>query len=187
MKANIVIFREIEKNEVFQALENNVHSFSELTGSIPSLTTIKEINSRVEKNRKFIIRNHSTITLELPSLGYSIIRIAPHGKDGIEITRVVVHECFKDQDIGTFLMNTLFNFLKKTLGYIPPIFLECTGHINFGNLIIKNPIQLQTKFFRKFGFRVTVSKYYPNYVRMDHFQDKDLLENETNADISIAS
>ncbi|NBW59144.1 MAG: N-acetyltransferase, partial [Crocinitomicaceae bacterium] len=186
MKANIVIFQKIEKNKVFEALENNVSSLSELTRYIPSFTTVKEINSRVEKNRKSIIREHSTIALVLPEHGFSIIRIAPHGKDGIEITRIVVHESYQGKCIGNFLMNTLFLFLIETLGYIPPIFLECTGYINFGNQIIGNPIQKQTKFFRKFGFRVTESKYYPDYVRMDYFQDKSLLDNELNEPIGFA-
>jgi ribosomal protein S18 acetylase RimI-like enzyme len=187
MIAIIEKFQKIPKNEVFEALENNVCYLSELTGSIPSFTTIKEINSRVAKNRKFIIRKHSTIALVLPEHGFSIIRIAPHGKDGIEITRVVVNESFKEKGIGTFLVCTLYKFLMNTLGYLPPIFLECTGNISFGNRNIENPIQNQIKFFRKFGFRVTENRYYPNYVRMDHFQDKFLLDDELNEPIGIAA
>ena len=138
MKANIVIFQKIEKNKVFEALENNVSSLSELTRSIPSFTTVKEINSRVEKNRKSIIREHSTIALVLPEHGFSIIRIAPHGKDGIEITRIVVHESYQGKCIGNFLMNTLFlflivilpsyyfveSFMKRVIHFIHSFFLK---------------------------------------------------------------
>jgi hypothetical protein len=84
-------------------------------------------------------------------------------------------------------MNTLFLFIYETLGYISPVFLKCTGFINNGGEFIKNPIKNQTKFFRKFGFRVTYNKLYPEYVRMDYFQDNFLLENEIIDPFGIAA
>ena len=187
MKAKNTIFKKAESNEVFIALQNNVNALSELTGSIPSDSSCFDSGSVVGKNGKYIAKEHPTITLVLPDHGNSTLRIAPNGSEGIEITGILVDETHKGKNIGSFLMNTLFIFLLETLGYIPPIFLECTGKINNGNDWIENPIQNQTKFFRKFGFRVTVSKYYPNYVRMDHFQDKFLLDNELNEPIGIAA
>lgn len=187
MKAKNIIVKKVESNEVFTALKNNVNALSELTGSILSDSSCFDIASCVGKNGKYIVRDHPTISLVLPNHGNSIIRIAPNGRDGIEITRILVDKTYKGKNIGSFLMNTLFLFLIETLGHIPPIFLECTGDIGNGNEWIKNPIQNQTKFFRKFGFRVTVSKYYPSYVRMDHFQDKFLLNNELNEPIGIAA
>jgi GNAT superfamily N-acetyltransferase len=187
MKAKNIIFKKVESNEVFTALQNNVDVLSELTGSIPSNSSYGEIASLVGKNGKFIVNDHPVITLELPNHANSILRIAPKGSDGIEITRILVDETQRGKNIGSFLINTLFLFLLETLGYIPPISLECTGNISNGNVLIENPIQNQTKFFRKFGFRVTVSKYYPYYVRMDHFQDKFLLDNDLNEPIGIAA
>jgi hypothetical protein len=187
MKAKNTIFKKVEANKVFTELQNNLSTFSELTGTIPSYSSCDDIISLVEKNGKFFFYDHPTISLVLPNHGNSIIRIAPNGSTGIEITRILVDEPHKGKNIGSFLMNTLFLFLIETLGCIPPIFLECTGRINNGIEWIENPIQNQTKFFRKFGFRVTVSKYYPSYVRMDHFQDKFLLDNELNEPIGIAA
>ena len=187
MKAKNTIFKKVEANKVFTELQNNLRTFSELTGTIPSYSNCDDIISLVEKNGKYFLYDHPTISLVLPNHGNSIIRIAPNGSEGIEITRILVDEAHKGKNIGSFLMNTLFIFLLETLGYIPPIFLECTGNISNGNEIINNPIQNQTKFFRKFGFRVTVFKYYPDYVRMDHFQDKFLLDNELSGPIGIAA
>ena len=187
MNAKNMIFKKVEPNEVFTALQNNLNALTELTGSIPSDSSCFDITSVVGKNGKYFVKEHPTITLVLPNHGNSTLRIAPNGSEGIEITRILVDEAHKGKNIGSFLMNTLFIFLIETLGYIPPIFLECTGKINNGIEWIENPIQNQTKFFRKFGFRVTVSKYYPSYVRMDHFQDKFLLDNELNEPIGIAA
>jgi hypothetical protein len=187
MKAKNTIFKKVEANKVFTELQKNLRTFSELTGTIPSYSSCDDILSIVEKNGMYFLHDHPTISLVLPYHGNSIIRIAPNGSEGIEITRILVDDTHKGKNIGSFLMNTLFIFLLETLGYIPPIFLECTGKISNGNEWIENPIQNQTKFFRKFGFRVTVSKYYPNYVRMDHFQDKFLLDNELNEPIGIAA
>jgi GNAT superfamily N-acetyltransferase len=187
MKAKNTIFKKVESNEVFIALQNNVNALSELTGSFPSHSFLEDAISAVGKNGKFYEKSHPSIALSLPNHGNSEIKIAPNGTNGIEIYRIIVHESYQGKNIGSFLMNTLFCFFIETLGFIPPVFLECTGDISFEDRMVENPIQNQTKFFRKFGFRVTVSKYYPYYVRMDHFQDKFLLDNELNEPIGVAA
>ncbi len=187
MKAKNIIFKKVESNKVFTALQNNVDVLSELTGCIPSNSYCMELSSTVTKNGKGIIRQHPTISLVLTDFGNSTIRIAPNGTDGIEITRVLVGNGYTGKNIGSYLMHTLFLFLIETLGYIPPIFLECTGKINYGDTIVENPIQNQTKFFRKFGFRVTNKKHYPFYVRMDHNPEKSHWGFEFSDSIRIAA
>jgi GNAT superfamily N-acetyltransferase len=187
MNGKNMIFEKIESNEVFTILQNNVSKFSELTGYVLSRSFSEDAVSIVGKNGKLYKKQHPSISLELPNHGNSMIRIAPNGNNSLEINRIAVNESFQGKRIGSLLMNTLFMFCIESLGYIPPMFLECTGDINFENRTLINPIQNQTKFFRKFGFRVTVSKYYPNYVRMDHLQDKFLTGDELSLPFDIAA
>lgn len=105
-----------------------------------------------------IQRQHNLIVVE-SSIG--ILRFGPH-KDGLEITRVVADKRGKGH--GKLLMDIFFNILIGALGVgcvNVPIMLECTGAVGAGSNYQDSTIALQTKFFRKFGFRVDqkVSRY----------------------------
>jgi len=188
MTAKKTTFKKVEPNEVFTKLENNLSKIDELSKEIYECYTAYELlNSAVIHSGNIIVRQHPTILIGLVQHKDSVIRIAPSENNGIEITRIIVGESDRGKNLGSFLMNTLFLFIYETLGYIPPIFLECTGGIYNGNELVKNSIQNQTKFFRKFGFRVTNNKLYPDYVRMDYFQDKFMIEKEFKNPIGIAA
>jgi len=170
-----------EKNEVFEKLENNLSLIETLSPSLKMDTYTTPLASTVHTKHQSILRIHDSITFELIEFPNTLIRIASVGKDGIEITRVCVDENHQGKKLGTYMMNTLFLFMFETLGYIPKIFLECIGSIKVGEETYTNPIQLQTKFFRKFGFRVSVNKFYPDYVKMVFDESKfnsDNLHNE---------
>jgi hypothetical protein len=188
MKVKKTIFKKVEANEVFTKLQNNLTLLDDLmTDKYKCHSSCEFFNSYVDVGKKSIVRQHPTISIGLVHHKDSLIRIAPSENNGIEITRIIIGSSDRGKNLGSFLMNTLFLFLYETLGYIPPIFLECTGSINNGDDFISNPIQNQTKFFRKFGFRVTIKKFYPEYVRMDHFQDKYSMVKEIKDPIGIAA
>jgi hypothetical protein len=96
----------------------------------------------------------------------SLIRFSSYQNDGIELSRIWVAEQNQRQGKGSFLMNLFFDFLKEVLGFIPTIFLECTGGVGVGQNALSMDISMQTKFFRKWGFRVNDKKLYPTYVNM---------------------
>ena len=188
MKAKKIIFKKIESNEVFTNLKNNLEIIGELTTEeYKCYTSCELVRSAVTKGQNTIVTEHPTISIGLVQYEDSVIRIAPSDNNGIEITIIIIGSSDRGKGIGSLLMNTLFLFIYETLGYISPVFLECTGFINNRGEFIKNPIKNQTKFFRKFGFRVTYNKLYPEYVRMDYFQDKFLLENEIKDPFGIAA
>ncbi len=156
----------IENNYVFDQLVQNLHWFDDL----PNLNVgVSEITSRVEKiTGQWNVKIHNCITIQFPCKSY--VRISSYGTKSIEITNINVKDSSRNQGTGSMLMTTLFMFLKQTLGEFPNIVLECTGNLSVDGLEFKFPIQNQTRFFRKFGFRVCDQKGYPEYVQMklDH-------------------
>jgi len=102
------------------------------------------------------------ISIELSDGSY--IRFGQGDKPNqIEITTICVHSKNRNNGIGGYLMKLMFAFIYETIGFIPPIMLECTGSLNNNDSSIKD----QSKFFRKFGFRVTSKKGYPYYIKME--------------------
>ena len=136
------------------------------------------INSRVQIHKKFELKIRNSITIALENGSH--LRFCPYQNNGIEISRLYVEECNQNNGDGTLLMNFIFNTIFKVLKNFPEIALECTGEVGYKETLIINSIQNQTKFFRKFGFRVdkNVSKY-PYYVKM-FFDFKNLVNNEFN-------
>lgn len=155
-----------EENEVFKKLENNLTLIETLSPRLKMETYTMDIVSTVRTESVKIVRFHPSITFELVEFPNTLIRIASIGKDVLEITRVCVDEHYQGKKLGSYMMNVLLLYIIETLGYLPKIFLECIGSIQVGDRNYSNSIQQQTKFFRKFGFRVSVAKYYPNYVKM---------------------
>jgi len=123
------------------------------------------ISSTVEINHgKSIMRDHHRIRIETP-VGHMCI--APYN-DGLELTRIIVNK--QGRGDGTILMKMFFYLIVQagldleTL----PIMLESVGCVGGGSNYVESNISAQTKFFRKFGFRVDqkVSDYKNNYVQM---------------------
>ena len=136
------------------------------------------INSRVQIHKEFELKIRNSITISLENGSH--LRFCPYKDNGIEISRLYVEECNQNNGDGTLLMNFIFNTIFKVLKNFPEIVLECTGEVGYKQTLIINSIQNQTKFFRKFGFRVdkNVSKY-PYYVKMV-FDFKNFVNNEFN-------
>jgi hypothetical protein len=156
----------VTDNPIFEKLVQNLKWFDD----IPNISVnFFEVHSRVEKMiGKWDVKVHNCITIQLPCNSY--VRIASYGKNSIEITNINVKESSRNQGTGIMLMFTLIHFIMYTLGTIPNIFLECTGNLEVDGFKFKHSIQDQTRFFRKFGFRVYSKKGYPDYalMKLDH-------------------
>lgn len=139
---------------------------------------IDKILTVVEMKNGVKLKVHNYLFFELPDGSH--LRISPFGSDQIEVSRIWVHPNHINQGLGSEMMNLLLEFIRDTLGFVPPLFLECTGSVGLGENNQESPISKQTAFFRKFGFRVKDGKSYPSYVSMvrpkEESQPKELIE-----------
>ena len=155
-----------ESANSFKVLEDQLEDYFK-EGShnyFPGLSVEKLImRSIIENPERTVLKVHDSITLVLPCGSH--IRLSPYKNDSMEITRVLVTSEMREQGIGSILMNLLFDFIMDTLGFIPEMYLECTGSVGF-NPENSSKISIQTAFFRKHGFRVDNGKHHPRYVSM---------------------
>jgi hypothetical protein len=108
------------------------------------------------------VKYRDVISIELNDGSY--IRFGQGDKPNqLEIATISVQSKNRNKGYGTFLIKEMFTFIYDTIGFIPSFMLECAGSLDFNLMSIKE----QTKFFRKFGFRATSKKGYPNYVKME--------------------
>jgi hypothetical protein len=153
----------IDENNVFSQIKRNLNQMKQKYYEICFECDLT--SSMVERKKKKIVKVHPFISLTLSD--GSIICFGPNEQDGLEISQLVCSK--KGRGQGTYLMNTFFDILNETLGFIPPLYLECTGSIFFKEFSVLSSIHKQTKFFRKFGFRVANRKEYPYYVDMRRY------------------
>jgi hypothetical protein len=137
----------------------------------------------VRSNVDTILRIHPNIRIQF---GNSYMTLSPLGNDGIEISSIVVNGP-RGNGMGTVMMLSLLGMITDPFFNIDlnNIMLECVGSIGFGENAHKSSISQQTKFFRKFGFRVSKDrkdKYgVLNYVQMMYDEtkfDMDLVYSE---------
>jgi hypothetical protein len=174
LKRKIISYEEVQDNDYFIQLLNEINQFVKVHNLnenpekqllLQSFEIISVVDFKNESKAKF----HNCITLILPN--ESVIRFSSYGLDGIELTRVSVKEENQKKGQGTYLMTIFFKFIKDSIGFIPGIFLECTGQIGLDKNTISMGISQQTKFFRKFGFKVKDRNQYPYYVNMHRESD----------------
>lgn len=165
----------IPNNDVYQTLSNYILN-TKFAEEVQIETYL--INSRVQIHKKFNVKIRNSVTIGFTNGSH--LRFCPYEKNGIEISRIYVKEQNQNKGDGTLLMNIFFNSILESLKQFPEIILECTGEVGYGETLIINDIQNQTKFFRKFGFRVNQNESkYPYYVKMV-FDFKKLVNNEFN-------
>ena len=125
---------------------------------------------------------NEVISIEMSDGSY--IRFGQGNKPNqLEISTISVQSKNRTRGYGTFLIREMFTFINETIGFIPSFMLECTGSLNDDVSSIKE----QSKFFRKFGFRVTSKKGYPEYVKMELDLTKISLLDITNFTHRMAS
>jgi hypothetical protein len=149
-------------NSNFDLLCNNFNLFKLLYSNIK--INYYYLSSIVDVNNRIVTTLHNTIEITLPS--GSFLRISPTIKESIEITFIRVEKENHSRGEGTLLMNTIIDYMTKTLGYRPRLVLECNGSVGIDDDRIEIGIKKQIAFFRKFEFRVENNKYYPEYVMM---------------------
>jgi hypothetical protein len=109
--------------------------------------------------------------------GNSYVTICPFGDTGMEISSIVVNGQ-RGNGMGSVMMLHMLSLISDPffVGGCNDIMLECVGSIGFGENALQSSISQQTKFFRKFGFRVSKDrkdKYGNlNYVQMMYDEDK---------------
>lgn len=91
--------------------------------------------------------------------------------NSVDISRVWVRPDCHGQKQGTILMCALLyciqNILDK-LDYFPKIVLECNGSVGFFENHQETPVELQIKFFEKFGFEVVrTDDYYSTHMQLN--------------------
>jgi hypothetical protein len=165
-------------NEPYKLFRSSTYDLFEDSDAIE--VSERFINSTVWTGKNSVRREHNRICIETP-IGH--FNIAPY-KNGLELTRIIVDQ--EGRGDGTKLMKMFFSLVVSAGLDLTTlhIMLECTGAVGGGSNYRQSTIRSQTKFFRKFGFRVNqeVSNYKNGYVQMK-FQNnlyKDFLESKTN-------
>jgi len=162
----------IDDNEIFLKLSRNLDYFKN-KGFVMYETLLGPIHSKVED----VVYISNRISLGFPNQSAQI-SLTPEN-DGICISKVILNPNMKQKPgAGTGIMLLFYMFLINTLGELPPMYLECTGHVNWGDKLFSYPYSKQTRFFRKFGFRViefnkgNEKEDESNYCQMKFFLDK---------------
>jgi hypothetical protein len=157
----------IENNLIFEQLHTNIAAFeSFINASFEFQIKVKYefFITLIEKKKGGILKLSNTITLFLQDGSH--LRCSPYKEDSIEISRIWVNPINHRNGIGSMLMNLFFELIQFSESEPSSYFLECTGAVGLGDNAQTIGIDVQTKFFRKFGFRVDYRKEYPNYVTM---------------------
>jgi hypothetical protein len=150
----------VKKNEHYIKLEESVPFWR---NEIPNLRIdVSQIFTLVEKQKGYYLKIQPYISLHLPDL--SVIRFSPHMEDALEISRIQTPQIGIGH--GTMLMEMFFSIVRGTLDFVPMIWLECTGAVGINQTEQNYGIANQTRFFRKFGFRVKDRSKYPKWVDM---------------------
>ncbi len=159
----------VSKNDYFIQLEESVPMWR---NEIPELRIeVNQIFTIVEKSKGFYLKIQPFISLHLPD--FSVLRFSPYQSDGLEISRIQATQIGSGS--GTKLMKIFFIMVRQILGFIPPIWLECTGTVGINHTEVSYGLSEQTRFFRKFGFRVNDRSQYPRWVDMVRPKDENEL------------
>lgn len=128
------------------------------------------VRSNVDK----ILRVHPSIRIDF---GNCNLTICPFGDSGIEISSIIVNGQ-RGNGMGSLMMLHILCLISDPFFNTDctDVMLECVGSIGFGENAQQSSISQQTKFFRKFGFRVSKDRKdkYGNlsYVQMMYNEDK---------------
>ena len=137
----------IDDTFIFKRLINNLEN-NELDKII--VTPPFVIFTLVEDINGYTLKIHNCLTFNMGKKG--LVRISPTEDNKIELTRIEVAEPRKGT--GSLIMEFLLDYIKSTLGFIPPIQAELTGAVGLGETYKATPVNKQKKFFKKHGFVV---------------------------------
>ena len=122
-----------------------------------------------------VVRIHPQILLHYGNCGF--VTICPLGDNSIELSTIRVVPHLRGTSMGSIIMTQLLEVLEEYQSEdFKTIMLECVGSLGSGDDREVSSISQQTKFFRRFGFRVVESKNNRggglDYVKMNFFNDK---------------
>lgn len=158
----------IKNNDAFDQICNALLDFESFTKIVLGYDIKAEVGDMitlVEKRNGMTLKLHNAITFTLLNDG-SHIRFSPYNSNGIEISRVYVNPVNQRKGIGSLLMKLMESSIDFAEAEPEELYLECTGAVGAGKNLQEIGIDTQTKFFRKFGFRVNNGKEYPHFVSM---------------------
>jgi len=165
---NVKKIEVIDKNDVFDNISYKLNDFFNRSPLKDYMKyELSEINTLVESKKGFFtLKHHPCITFSLEDGSH--IRFSPNQENGIEITRVYVHESSRRCKIGTALMNAFNSLCYYSIGHLPNMTLECTGAIGFGKNQSLTPLNDQIHFFEQFGFTIKKKSKTIGYVLMEY-------------------
>lgn len=83
------------------------------------------------------------------SIGQSYLKFVIYDNK-VYLNSLFVDKRLRNNGVGTRLVQIMEDLISRELGYLPKCELICTGDLNFEIFNLSH----QTKFFRKFGYRV---------------------------------
>lgn len=83
------------------------------------------------------------------SIGQSYLKFVIYDNK-VYLNSLFVDKKIRNNGVGTRLVQIMEDLISRELGYLPKCELICTGDLNFEIFNLSH----QTKFFRKFGYRV---------------------------------
>lgn len=128
------------------------------------------IHTFVGRGSGYLLKVHNCLTFFFPE--GSFVRISPIKNNKLEITRIETSK--PGNGIGKLLMGYLLDYIYNCLGYVPPIQVDITGAVGFGETLRNTPIEIQKNFFEKFDFKVI--KKNSNFVQLERGETKYISE-----------
>lgn len=127
-----------------------------------------EMTSMVETKNS--LKVYTSEVCSIKCVDGSHINFKSFGED-VDISRVIS----KTKGLGKYLMFVVLEayFYALTKDGSGKLILECIGSVGAGQNRVEMPIQKQTAFFRKFGFR-KYGKYSPDHIHMCLQSNDDL-------------
>lgn len=165
-KIKSVSFDDGTKCELWKEL---VNSFEDNTTFEYNEITLKIEHDDIQSlvNEKITICPRLVFHFEISNQYIGHIVITPKG-EGLNFSRVMVNRDMKGCGLGTLMMKIVLDYLhsvEKQLEIDPTkLFLECVGSVGFGENKQDTPINVQKKFFMKFGFQQYKLDYHQNRV-----------------------
>lgn len=160
---------EYENNETYTKMVDFIKTTCELTGVLKYKTL--ELTTMVQGRKPSDTKVYSSECCSISLPTNSFVNIKSFEND-VDISRIISHQ----KGDGTVLMSLVISSYLSSVkgGCNGRLILECIGSVGVGVNHKEMNIQDQTKFFRKFGFRM-YGKYNPNHI---HMEFKHELEHE---------
>ena len=157
---------QVDSNKVFTILKGKVEEHVSSKSYFKDFMLVKchEMNSIVQSPLGNTLKIQESIDFYFND--GSLVRFSSYGEGELELTRILVRKDNRRKGVGLEILNLASVIFKNILGFVPPINLECTGAIGFGNSYDEIGLDAQVSFFNKGGYHVEVYCSNPPYAHM---------------------